>query len=228
MGRRSSTVSTVTGAVYGRQKREDRRTASRRRPSPNQRYSPYVPVPVAEQRAGGPEDLDRRARPGAAGRVGESASPLRHYPYGEPRRPRARLHGPRSTTTSSKQGRPVRRDLHAERSDREVWCRARVTSSTCGAPRARGRSRSTRTANQPIRGHRGRRRPRPGDDLYLNINIDVQAQAEQALKTGLALAQDRACKGCKGPVVAKVGSSVVLDPHTGGVVWMASYPTDRS
>ena len=67
--------------------------------------------------------------------------------------------------------------------------------------------------------------PVPGDDVVLNIDIDVQATAEQALQTALARAAQRPPRGDDAPNVGKVGSTVVLDPNTGGVVAMASFPT---
>jgi penicillin-binding protein 2 len=59
----------------------------------------------------------------------------------------------------------------------------------------------------------------------LNLDIDVQAQAEQALKSGLEIAKTRPCTGCQSKPKAEKGSTVVLDPKTGGVIAMASYPT---
>jgi penicillin-binding protein 2 len=67
--------------------------------------------------------------------------------------------------------------------------------------------------------------PIPGDDIVLNLDIDVQAQAEQALQSGLEIAKDRPCSGCQSAPKAEKGSTVVLDPKTGGVIAMASYPT---
>jgi penicillin-binding protein 2 len=67
--------------------------------------------------------------------------------------------------------------------------------------------------------------PVPGDDLVLNIDIDLQATAEQALQTALSRAASRPSRGYTEPNVGKVGSTVVLDPASGGVLAMASYPT---
>ena len=75
----------------------------------------------------------------------------------------------------------------------------------------------------------GRRRddpPIPGDDLVLNLDIDVQAQAEQALQSRpRASPRTDPCTGCQSTPKAEKGSTVVLDPKTGGVIAMASYPT---
>jgi penicillin-binding protein 2 len=67
--------------------------------------------------------------------------------------------------------------------------------------------------------------PVPGDDVVLNIDIDVQATAEQALQTALTRAAERPPRGYDAPNLGKVGSTVVLDPNTGGVIAMASFPT---
>ncbi len=67
--------------------------------------------------------------------------------------------------------------------------------------------------------------PVPGDDVVLNIDIDLQATAEQALQTSLARAAARPSRGYDEPNVGKVGSTVVLDPGSGGVLAMASFPT---
>lgn len=65
----------------------------------------------------------------------------------------------------------------------------------------------------------------PGDDVVLNLDIDVQAVAEQALQEALSRASTRRPSGSDLPNVGKVGSTVVLDPNTGGVVAMASAPS---
>jgi penicillin-binding protein 2 len=67
--------------------------------------------------------------------------------------------------------------------------------------------------------------PVPGDDVVLNIDIDLQATAEQALQASLARAAERPSRGYAAPNVGKVGSTVVLDPNNGGVLAMASFPT---
>jgi penicillin-binding protein 2 len=67
--------------------------------------------------------------------------------------------------------------------------------------------------------------PVAGDDVVLNLDIDVQATAEEALRTALARAAERPSNGYTAPNVAQVGSTVVLDPNSGGVIAMASFPT---
>jgi penicillin-binding protein 2 len=67
--------------------------------------------------------------------------------------------------------------------------------------------------------------PVPGDDVVLNLDVNLQAVTEQALKSGLDRAATRPANGTDHPNVGRVGSSVVLDPTSGAVLAMASYPT---
>ncbi len=65
--------------------------------------------------------------------------------------------------------------------------------------------------------------PVPGNDVQLTIDLDAQALAEAALRRGLDDARARIPRS--GPAHrSPAGSVVVLDPRTGGVVAMASYP----
>lgn len=57
------------------------------------------------------------------------------------------------------------------------------------------------------------REPIPGEDLYLTIDRDIQEIVEKALKEGVEEFR------------AKSGSAVIVDPQTGEVLAMASYPT---
>lgn len=56
-------------------------------------------------------------------------------------------------------------------------------------------------------------RPQPGDDIYLTIDRSLQELAEQALEEGL--------KEYNSPS----GSLIIMDPRTGEILAMASYPT---
>jgi penicillin-binding protein 2 len=60
--------------------------------------------------------------------------------------------------------------------------------------------------------------PQPGDDLYLSLDAKVQYKAEAALQGRLYAAR-------KPNFPAPAGAAVVLDPQTGQVRAMASYPT---
>jgi penicillin-binding protein 2 len=67
--------------------------------------------------------------------------------------------------------------------------------------------------------------PEPGSDVMLSVDLDVQRMAELALREQLESVRGRR-QGSNGPVKkAPAGSVVILNPQTGGVVAMASYPT---
>ena len=186
----------------------------------NQRYSPYVPVPVASDV---PEDLKIWLDERAAEFPGVSAVrvAVRHYPYGSLGAHVLGYTGQINDTEFegvADSDKPYTLNDEIGKSGLEL----QYESYLRGTPGTR--EIEVDAANEPIRDIGGDP-PIPGDDVVLNLNIDVQAQAEQALKTGLTFAQRRACAGCKGAVVAEVGSTVVLDARTGAVVAMASYPT---
>lgn len=65
--------------------------------------------------------------------------------------------------------------------------------------------------------------PEPGSDLYLTIDIDLQALAQQRLEQGLEEARQR--PGRSYPNKGTRGAVVVEDPNNGDVLAMASYPT---
>lgn len=58
----------------------------------------------------------------------------------------------------------------------------------------------------------------PGNDLITTLDIRIQRIAEQALASGIQANRDLGLR-------ATDGAAVVMDPNTGGVVAMASYPT---
>ena len=66
--------------------------------------------------------------------------------------------------------------------------------------------------------------PERGNDLVTNIDLHLQTQVESLLKDGILASRNiTRSDGRKLPSVA--GSAVVLDPRTGAVKAMASYPT---
>ena len=186
----------------------------------NKRYSPYVPVPVAGDV---PEELkiwiDEHAEelPGiAAERVA-----VRRYPYGQLAAHVLGYTGPIiEEEFDAKAGSPKLYTLNDKIGKYGV--EKIYEDDLRGTPGTR--SIEVDAENQPIRVV-SEKPPIPGDDLVLNLDIDVQAQAEQALQSGLAIAKDRPCTACQSAPKAQKGSTVVLDPKTGGVIAMASYPT---
>ncbi|HYP24263.1 MAG TPA: penicillin-binding protein 2 [Actinomycetota bacterium] len=63
-----------------------------------------------------------------------------------------------------------------------------------------------------------RQEEEPGRDLILSIDVEAQKLAERSLESGIM-----AARGAAHP--APDGAIVVMDPNTGGIVAMASYPT---
>ncbi|MDQ2650085.1 MAG: penicillin-binding protein 2 [Actinomycetota bacterium] len=188
----------------------------------DQRYSPYVPVPVAGDV---PEDLKiwidehHDELPAiAAERVA-----VRSYPY---QRLAAHVLG--------YTGKVTKEELDAVPDDLAEAKPYTLNDEI-------GKSGLERMYEADLRGVPGIRRievdadgdpvrtiddqpPVPGNDLFLNLDIDIQAVAEQALKSGLDKAARRGSFGYDAPNVGAVGSTVVLDPNNGGVIAMASFP----
>lgn len=67
-------------------------------------------------------------------------------------------------------------------------------------------------------GQRVTQQPEPGKDLILSLDARIQKITEKALATGIYAARGQGLN-------APDGAAVVLDPHTGGVVATASFPT---
>ena len=123
----------------------------------NQRYSPYVPVPVANDV---PEELKIWIDEHGADLPGVEARrvAIRHYPYRPARRPRARVHGPDHRRGVRGEG-GVGQAVHAQRPDREVRGREDLRGRPPGHVRARGRSRSTPRTTRSAWSTRTRRSP---------------------------------------------------------------------
>jgi penicillin-binding protein 2 len=71
----------------------------------------------------------------------------------------------------------------------------------------------------------GNQEPTAGDDLVLALDSDIQTAAEDSLKEGIDRARTVYDEDHGKYFQAPGGAVVVLDPKTGGVVAMASYPS---
>ena len=68
--------------------------------------------------------------------------------------------------------------------------------------------------------------PKPGHDVWLTIDINLQQLTEQELVDALVQARTQNKRNDTDPdITAPAGAAVVLDPQTGAVRAMASYPT---
>jgi penicillin-binding protein 2 len=188
----------------------------------DQRYSPYVPVPVASDV---PEDLkiwiDERAEEMVS--VAAERVAVRRYPY-----------GPLAAHVLGYTGKVTKDELELVAESPKPYT-LNDEIGKAGVEKVyeadlRGTPGVT-TLEVDTEGNTIRvipeasTEPIPGDDIVLNLDIDVQATAEQALQTSLARAASRPPRPGDHPNVGKVGSTVVLDPNTGGVVAMASFPS---
>jgi penicillin-binding protein 2 len=74
----------------------------------------------------------------------------------------------------------------------------------------------------------GSQPPVQGHDVWLSIDLNVQKLAEESLAQGLAAVQQTTDKAAGGPgdkYVAPAGAAVVLDPRDGSVLALATNPT---
>ena len=65
----------------------------------------------------------------------------------------------------------------------------------------------------------------PGHDLRLSLDLDIQRMAEEELAAGIQRARTVLDDSTGTNLAANAGSVVVIDPNTGGIVAMASWPT---
>jgi len=65
----------------------------------------------------------------------------------------------------------------------------------------------------------------PGHDVRLSLDLDIQRIAEEELAAGIQRARTVLDESTGTNLVANAGSVVVIDPNTGGIVAMASWPT---
>src|SRR5215211_1021863 len=67
--------------------------------------------------------------------------------------------------------------------------------------------------------------PQPGHDVVLSLELDVQRIAEQEIERGIERARGVFDDDTGRYLAANAGSVVILDPNTGGIVALASWPT---
>jgi penicillin-binding protein 2 len=185
------------------------------------RFSPYTPVPVADDV---PEQLAvwfTEHRDEFDGVVQVDARAVRHYPYG---RLASHVVGYVGSINDEE-------FAAAESADPGEY---QLTDEI-------GKAGVERTYEAELRGEPGRRvlevdaegntvgelsyePPVAGHDIVLSIDITVQAMAEQALREELARARERRVSGDNPPNLSPAGSVVVTDVNDGSVVAMASFP----
>src|SRR5436190_11091488 len=183
------------------------------------RYSPYTPVPVAEDvpKPGLLYLAEHHDEFGDA--VAVSQTTVRAYPLG---RTGSHVLGYVGSVTQE-----------------ELDARA-ASAKTYSLGDEIGKTGAERTYEDELRGTPGKRvlevdakgttvrqlsytAPIPGDDVYLSIDANVQAITEQALRDELTNAHNR--RNNDGSYnQSPAGAAVILDPNNGQVVAMASYP----
>jgi penicillin-binding protein 2 len=73
-------------------------------------------------------------------------------------------------------------------------------------------------------GEIGQQDPVPGDDIWLTIDADIQRYAEEGLSGGIRYARGVYDPNTGRNLIANAGAAVVLNPQTGAIEAMASYP----
>jgi penicillin-binding protein 2 len=183
------------------------------------RYSPYTPVPVAED---APKELElylEEHRAEMSDAVAVTESTIRSYPLG---RTASHILGYVGSITET--------EYAAHKTSPKVYSlddevgKTGVESSyeddLRGTPGkvvlevdAKGNTVRQLSDTPPV----------PGDDVWLSIDANVQASTETALREQLDMARGR--RNSDGSYnTSPAGSAVILDPNTGEVIAMASYP----
>jgi penicillin-binding protein 2 len=91
----------------------------------------------------------------------------------------------------------------------------------------KGRQKFLVNSNQEIVRLLGEQAPVPGDDLVLSLDADAQRIAEQALRDGIEHTRTIFDESQDPPAYLKAnsGAVIVMDPSTGGIKALASWPT---
>ncbi len=74
-------------------------------------------------------------------------------------------------------------------------------------------------------GEIGSQPPKPGDNVVLTLDVEMQQIAEQTLQQGIEFARTQSEATSNGLLKATGGALVVMDPTTGAIKALASYPT---
>lgn len=74
------------------------------------------------------------------------------------------------------------------------------------------------------RGEIGQQDPAPGHDVYLTIDADTQRLAEESLRAGIRTAHETFDTSSSKYLQANAGAVIVMNPDTGGLEAMVSYP----
>ena len=113
--------------------------------------------------------------------------------------------------------------VHAQRQDREVRRREDLRGRPPRHARARGRSRSTPRTNRSASSTRIRRSPATTSSS--TSTSTCRRRPSRRCSPASPSPRTDPCTGCQSKPKAEKGSTVVLDPKTGGVIAMASFPT---
>lgn len=183
------------------------------------RYSPYTPVPVIEDV---PPELEifldeRHEEFGDA--IAVTSATIRNYPLG---RTASHILGYVGSITQE--------ELDTRKEDPKTYSLDDEIGKTGVERSYENELRGTpgkRVLEVDARGNTIRQLsyapPTPGNDLVLTINADVQATAEKALVEELQNARNtRNSDGSYN--TSPAGSTVVLDPNSGQIIALASYP----
>ena len=183
------------------------------------RFSPYTPVPVAEEV---PEETIVYLRehqdqfPGVAA----PTRPLRAYPNGALG---AHLLGYVGQTT--KEELDARRSKGYREGDEigKQGIEKAYEEDLRGAPGSKRLqvNSSGKVLGPPLL----ETSPKQGRDLFLTVDLDIQTVAEQSLAQGLEAARGQRDRNEGKNFVAPAGSVVVMNPQDGSILAMASFPT---
>jgi penicillin-binding protein 2 len=187
------------------------------------RVSPFRPRPVAIDV---PTDIVFYIHENASTRfpgVYADRLPLREYPYGTLA---AHVIGHLGEISADQLSDPRFKDYRS--GDVIGWAGVEHTYESV-LRGVEGRRRLLVNAAGKVLGNFRESPPRPGGDLRLTIDLKSQQQVEKALARGIAVAQHQYDKeegsGRGGLFKAPAGAAVVLDPRSGEIVAMASFPT---